>query len=343
MLYIPITDPSSVGQARRAISKHAALLGFSEHEIANLCIIVVEAANNLINHKTVDGEIVFSSYSIEGDYGIINIYALDKGPGITNVAQCLSDGYSTNSTQGAGLGAIKRLSSDFDIYSHSDSGTVLWSQMIFHYPSQQKVLASVLKKQQLIDIGNICVPIKGEQLCGDGIALDFNSSQPLFMVVDGLGHGDGAFNATQSAINIFNEHKSKGLPLENFFHKMHLALRKTRGAAAAICKINLLNNSLEYIGVGNISGVILERNQRRGLISSNGIVGHIFSSPQVFHYPLSDHFILVMHSDGIVSRWGLEKYPALMNKQANIIAGVIYRDYRRDRDDTTVLVIKPFI
>jgi hypothetical protein len=49
---------------------------------------------------------------------------------------------------------------------------------------------------------------------------------------------------------------------------------------------------------------------------------------------------LVMHSDGLQSRWDLSRYPGLLGRQPALIAGVLLRDFRRERDDSSVLVLK---
>jgi hypothetical protein len=49
---------------------------------------------------------------------------------------------------------------------------------------------------------------------------------------------------------------------------------------------------------------------------------------------------LVLHSDGIATQWDLARYPGLPSRDPSLIAGVLYRDFKRDRDDATVIVIK---
>jgi hypothetical protein len=46
-----------------------------------------------------------------------------------------------------------------------------------------------------------------------------------------------------------------------------------------------------------------------------------------------------MHSDGISARWRLEAYEGLADAHPALIAGIIYRDFGRPRDDATVLVL----
>jgi hypothetical protein len=76
------------------------------------------------------------------------------------------------------------------------------------------------------------------------------------------------------------------------------------------------------------------------MVSRNGIVGHRIRTIQEFTYPLHKEALLVMHSDGLATRWGLDRYPGLAKRHPSLIAGVLYRDYRRIRDDVTVVVAR---
>jgi hypothetical protein len=47
-----------------------------------------------------------------------------------------------------------------------------------------------------------------------------------------------------------------------------------------------------------------------------------------------------MHSDGLTSRWKLADYLGLSHRVPALIAAILYRDFKRGRDDTTVLVAR---
>jgi hypothetical protein len=47
-----------------------------------------------------------------------------------------------------------------------------------------------------------------------------------------------------------------------------------------------------------------------------------------------------MHSDGLLSRWDFDTYPGLTLRHPSLIAGVLYRQYTRGRDDVTVIAVK---
>jgi hypothetical protein len=50
--------------------------------------------------------------------------------------------------------------------------------------------------------------------------------------------------------------------------------------------------------------------------------------------------MLIMHTDGISSKWDLLKYPGIFLKHPGIIAGILYTGMRKEYDDATVLVVK---
>jgi hypothetical protein len=76
------------------------------------------------------------------------------------------------------------------------------------------------------------------------------------------------------------------------------------------------------------------------MVSYNGTVGHEVRKIQEFTYQWPQQGLLVMHSDGLKTQWRLDRYPGLMHKHPSLIAGVLYRDFNRGRDDVTVLVAR---
>jgi hypothetical protein len=106
-----------------------------------------------------------------------------------------------------------------------------------------------------------------------------------------------------------------------------------------VAEINTATQTLRFAGVGNIAGVVWTATGSRGLASHNGIVGHNMRRHQAFTTPWSPEAVVVLHSDGLQTRWRLDAYPGLARRQPSLIAGVLYRDFTRGRDDVTVLVV----
>src|SRR5262245_43327953 len=109
-----IDDPSKVGEARRA-AQSLANLEFNAEDAGKVAIAPTELASNMLRHAG-GGELLLQ---LLGDVcnPTLELLALDKGPGMSDVAFCLQDGSSTAVTPGTGLGAIRRLASEFDIHS----------------------------------------------------------------------------------------------------------------------------------------------------------------------------------------------------------------------------------
>jgi hypothetical protein len=78
----------------------------------------------------------------------------------------------------------------------------------------------------------------------------------------------------------------------------------------------------------------------RGIFSHNGTIGHLVRKIQAFDYPWAPGSTLVLHSDGLQTRWALSKYAGLARRHPAVVAGVLFRDFRRGRDDATVVVIE---
>ncbi|MEH2284853.1 MAG: ATP-binding SpoIIE family protein phosphatase [Nostoc sp.] len=324
---IPITESSQTGEARRVAIALATRLGFQETQRGKVGIVVTEVASNLIQHG--QGGVLLLRL-IEDDSAIgIEVLSLDKGRGMVDVDECLQDGFSTAGTLGNGLGAIRRLSDFFDIYSIPKQGTALlahlWANSAPHLP------------EKTLEIGAICLPKRGEEVSGDGWACQIDHCRTLLLVADGLGHGPAAANAASLAVRIFQEHdRSPGAIVE----AAHAALRSTRGAALAIAEIDFEQQSVRFAGIGNIAASIFSFTEHHHLLSHNGTVGHEIRKIQEFSYPWYANGLLIMHSDGLDPKWQLNRYPGLSEKHPSLIAGVLYRDFNRERDDVTVLVAK---
>ena len=74
------------------------------------------------------------------------------------------------------------------------------------------------------------------------------------------------------------------------------------------------------------------------MVSHNGTVGHVVRKVQEFTYTWSSTSCLIMSSDGLGTRWDLGRYPGLDLRHPGVVAGVLYRDFGRGRDDVTIVV-----
>ena len=330
---LAVKESSQVAEARQRVTSLARGIGFNETDTGRVALAVTELATNLVKYAT-NGALV-SRVVPQFDGCGIEVLALDTGPGMANVTECLRDGYSTTGSPGTGLGAVLRLSSLSEIYSAPGKGTA----MLTHFqPQGARTRRSLAVRRLPATLGAVCLPHVGETVCGDAWAIDQRAGRVRVMVADGLGHGPLALEAAQEAVSVFRAHPT--LAPAALLEVMHTALRRTRGAAVAVAEIDLTAQLVHFAGVGNIAGTVLVPAGRHGLTSLNGIVGYTLPKIQTFTHPWADKALLVMHSDGLLSRWDFDNYPGLTLRHPSIIAGVLYRQYTRGRDDVTVIAVK---
>ncbi len=325
-LRFAVTDSSQVGEARRLAAGLAEAAELKPEDEGRLALVVTELGGNLIKHAG-GGELLLRVVS---DPPAVEVLALDSGVGMSDVGVCFRDGYSTAGSPGTGLGAVQRLASSMDIYSTRPGGTAIMARIA---PSRRRD-----DEASNLEIGAVSVPKAGQEVCGDGWAADAGLESPSLMLVDGLGHGLGAANAARLARDTFAATSGQA-PTERL-DAIHGALRGSRGAAVAVARVDRTRGRVEFAGVGNIAGAIVTDGGARHLVSGNGTVGHDVRRINGFSYPWSDDALLVMHSDGLVSRWHLASYPGLLTRHPALIAAILYRDFNRGRDDVTVLVAR---
>jgi anti-sigma regulatory factor (Ser/Thr protein kinase) len=322
-----VADPSHIGECRREAKRLAEGFEFDEAGMGRIAIIATELAANLVRHGG-GGEMLLQ---VLDDVGRpeMELLAIDRGCGMADVHECMRDGYSTAGTAGTGLGAVSRLSNNFDVFSIVGQGTVVMARV-----AQQPETARCARS--FLEFGAICVPVSGEVECGDTWRIADGGATVSMLVVDGLGHGPLAARASLAAADVFGERPfdEPSLAMRN----MHSALAGGRGAAAACALLHAGDSKVDYAGVGNICGTVVADERSRGMVSHNGTLGVQLMRTQQFRYDWPIDSRVIMHSDGLSARWSLADYPGLQGRHCGVIAAVLYRDFARRRDDATVLV-----
>jgi len=246
------------------------------------------------------------------------------------VQACVQDGYSSAGTQGHGLGAAMRQSNVFDMASWPGVGTAILARI---EPGRSEPPATASHP----DWGAVSVAKPGEEVCGDAWAIDVNGSARTLFVADGLGHGQDAAEASVEAVRLFRRFHGHHVP--TLLDYVHGGLRATRGAAVSIARFDPATSKVVFAGVGNVAGVLASNGGMRRMVSLPGTVGYNARKIQAFEYPF-DGGLVILHSDGLSTSWTFANYPHLHASHPTLIAGVLYRDFARHRDDATVLVDK---
>jgi anti-sigma regulatory factor (Ser/Thr protein kinase) len=323
---VPVAEPSQVSEARRVATSLAFAAGFGEDDSGKISLAATEAATNLAKYST-QGELLLNTVHRGSGMGL-EIISVDKGPGIADLDACLRDGHSTSGSPGTGLGALRRLASVFDIYSAAGIGTTVLCRF---WPRQ------AARVSRPLEAGAVAVPHPGESVCGDAWAVRQDPGCLSLMVADGLGHGPLAADAASRAVEAFRQ--APGTPTE-ILHRAHGPMRSTRGAAAAVARIDVEQARVRYAGIGNITGLISAPQGNHYMVSHAGILGHEMIRLQEFTYELPPDALLVMYSDGLTSHCAPDSWPGLRGHDPSLIAGMLYRLCTRGRDDATVLVAR---
>ncbi len=319
-----VAEQSQISEARRRIVQMSADYGLDVASQDRVALIVTELGTNLIKHCPTGGRLLAHGLTNSKAQGI-EVFSIDPGPGM-DTEDCIVDGFSTTKTFGNGLGAAKRVSDEFDIYSQFGKGSVV---NVRFWTKDSKPSESA--------VGGISVPKKGEVLSGDKWFIERTAEGFSCLLVDGLGHGFEACEAARLAVKRFKENL-KLSPAEAL-KILHAALRGTRGAVGAIAKINFEKGKLDYCGLGNISGIVMAGNERKHLTSLNGTLGYEARKFLEVTLPWTPESILMMHSDGIASA-ASEDLERTRDRTASLIAAWLFQRHGKKIDDATVLVVK---
>jgi anti-sigma regulatory factor (Ser/Thr protein kinase) len=327
-LHLRVGDSSNVGEARRAAVAAAIANRMGETDAGNVAIVATELATNLWRYAP--GGLLSIQWITTECGEALEIVASDQGTGVENIERCIADGYSTGGTAGTGLGAVKRLSSEFDAYSLPGRGSVFVSRIA---RSGQPVAPRFN-----LQWAGFSKPVRGEVENGDAWQVSIDGDRARFFVVDGLGHGPTAAVAALTAVRSFQSHRD--MRPQPFLEATHRELSGTRGAAAAFLQLEPSSGAVSYAGIGNISSCLIGSHGQKGMMSHNGTLGGNVRKIQAFDYAWPVGGILVMHSDGIKTRWSLADYPGLVERHPAIVAATLARDFSRGNDDMTVLVAR---
>jgi anti-sigma regulatory factor (Ser/Thr protein kinase) len=323
-------EASQVGEARRRSVLLGTRLQFDEETCGRLALVVTELGTNLARHAR-GGRLLVAAREGPAGNGI-EVLAVDSGPGMADVEHCLRDGVTTSTTPGIGLGAVRRLSDEFAVFSAAPGGTVVLARIA----SRRGVARG--RTLERFSHGAVSVPAIGETCCGDAWAFVQRDGRASVLVVDGLGHGPAAETAAQACVAAFGE-RPFDIPAE-ILARAHASMRLTRGAAAAVVQLDVDARRFAFCGAGNIVSRLASGIGDRSFLCQHGTLGLQVGRLHDVNEEWPDHALLVMHSDGIGGRWDLRKTPGLLQCDPAIIAAWLIRDHIGGRDDATVIVVR---
>jgi anti-sigma regulatory factor (Ser/Thr protein kinase) len=328
---LEVREASQVAEVRRVAAELARAEQLSADQCGRLALVATEMATNLVKYGK-GGAITLTRYAEGARHGV-QLVGVDSGPGFLDFAAASRDGHSTAGSLGIGLGVIQRSSTFFDVYSVPAQGTAMVSRVAHVAPRKRSTEVAAF------EIAARSIPMTGQVECGDAWGvLDFGSRR-LICVADGLGHGPLAAIAAARAVSVFSSATPTDTPSE-LLMRAHGQLRDTRGAVMAVLALDHAAGTAEYCGIGNITAAIHHGGEVRHLLSVEGIVGYRVRTARTQKADWPAKAVAILCTDGLSGRWGIGKYPGLLERDPSLIASVLFRDHARDNDDATIVVAR---
>ncbi|MET7689139.1 SpoIIE family protein phosphatase [Streptomyces sp. NPDC005483] len=344
---IPVQDSTRVRDVRVAAEAACARAGLDAHATAVAALVATELGTNLVKHAG-GGRILIHlaapSDTRAEDVPCVQIASLDHGPGIGDIPAAMRDGHTTaSSSLGAGLGTCRRIAGEFDLHSRPGQGTVAVARITpARAPGDPRPREA--RSRTGTRAGGVTTSLAQAEHSGDAFSQVRSGTRVTLMLVDGLGHGDKAADASTAAVEELR--RCADLPPAEILRHLHAALRATRGAAVGVAQLDEGTGRLTFAGVGNIGARLRTGGEWRPLISHPGIVGaHFPATVPLREAAWTPDSLLVLHSDGLPSRWVPPGDARLDAHDPAVVAAVVLRDAgsaaRPLRDDASVAVLAP--
>ena len=178
----------------------------------------------------------------------------------------------------------------------------------------------------------------GETLSGDLYMVKPLGDSVLIAVADGLGHGAAAAEAARIALETVE--KCAHQPLMQVLENCNQKLEQTRGAVLTMAVLNGLDNSMQWLGVGNVRSVLVHsvpdgKAVMESLLLSSGIIGGKLPPARAAALRIATGDTLILATDGI--RNGFENGLVLSARPQQTAECILRRD-GLDTDDALVLV-----
>lgn len=187
-----------------------------------------------------------------------------------------------------------------------------------------------------LSVGVHCQPIPGEAHSGDAHCILDRGDHVTVALIDGLGHGPDAREASRLACEIVE--RDADLPPEVILRRAHEALRSTRGAVMAVVRIERTRPEATHAGIGNVEVRLIGAERVRRPMAHNGIVGHSVRVFRAETFPFEPGDLLIMTSDGISDRFEIK--PMSRGDDVQGLANRIALAHGKHTDDQLVIVVR---
>ncbi len=182
--------------------------------------------------------------------------------------------------------------------------------------------------------------LPGQMQSGDRYVVKDLPSGVLVAVVDGIGHGEGAALPAELAVRALSSANVSSLI--SLLRCCQQQLQGTRGAVLSMALFSEADDTMTWLGVGNVEGVLIRREpyggaRQESLLLRGGVVGAQLPSISASVLPVSYGDMLIFATDGI--RGGFADNLNINASTLEIAQHIIEQHWRK-LDDALVLVAR---
>ena len=200
----------------------------------------------------------------------------------------------------------------------------------------------------LLDWAVAARPLAGQSVSGDLQVIAPFPGGALVGVIDGLGHGEEAAAAAAVAATTLTKHAHE--PLILLLKQCHEQLKGTRGVVLSVASFTARDNTMTWVGVGNVEGVLWHVNEEgqsssESLPLRGGVAGYQLPPLRTFVLPVTQGDLLIFVTDGIRSSFArdLSRSDLLRRhtpEELQHLANRILEQHGKSTDDALVLVVR---
>lgn len=198
-----------------------------------------------------------------------------------------------------------------------------------------------MEQQKIIEYAAALSAKHGEAVCGDTHVVLKTRYGAVVAVIDGLGHGNDASAVSQKVVETIRDCADDSVV--NVIRECHARLTGTRGATLAIAGFDASDNTMTWVGVGNVRGKVFRASPTgmprvEYLLPRPGVVGYILPPLGGGILLMEKGDTLVFTTDGILSSFAENVDPLVVAPQ--LLANDILKSYSAGQDDALACVVR---
>jgi negative regulator of sigma-B (phosphoserine phosphatase) len=191
-----------------------------------------------------------------------------------------------------------------------------------------------------LELGVAGLALAGESRSGDLAVFAPYARGGLAVVIDGLGHGDEAADASAIAAKVIRRHADDAPPA--LLSRCHEALRRSRGVVLTAAWFDLEDLEISWAGVGNVEARLVRGAAGYGArhdsaLVLGGVVGYNLPAVRPSHTDLRTGDAVAFATDGIDADYSSSLTAGM---PAQRLAERILKRHARANDDALAAVVR---